>query len=108
MASKASKAHPLPPTPELDKAIEHKETITTIMSFLEHLTLQKDLLLATWKPCSIDLHESSVVFNRCSESYHLAPAGGRLLALVYEYLDIDEDTMDTERLTLLNHIRLTT
>ena len=104
----ANKAGKLPPSPALDKAIECKETITTIMSFLEHLTFQKDLLLATWKPCSIDLHESSVEFHWCSESYHLAPDGSRLIALVYEYLDIDEDTMDTERLTLLNHIRLTT
>ena len=102
------KAGKLPPTPELDKAIEHKETITTIMSFLEHLTFQKDLLLATWKPCSVDLHESSVEFPLCSESYHLAPEGGRLIDLVYEYLDIDKDTMETERLTLLNHIQLTT
>ena len=101
-------AHTLPPTPELDKAIEHKETITTIMSFLEHLMFQKDLLLATWKPCSIDLHESSVEFHLCSESYHLAPYGSRLIDLVYEYLDIDKDTMETERLTLLNHIQLTT
>ena len=101
-------AHTLPPTPELDKAIEHKETITTIMSFLEHLTFQKDLLLATWKPCSIDLHESSVEFHLCSESYHLAPDGGRPIDLIYEYLDIDKDTMEIERLTLLNHIQLTT
>ena len=104
----ADKANKMPPTPELDKAIEHKETITTIMSFLEHLTFQKDLLLATWKPCSIDLHESSVEFHLCSESHHLVLGGGRLIALVYEYLDIDEDTMETERLTLLNHIQLTT
>ena len=104
----ASMAPRLPPTPELDKAIEHKETITTIMSFLEHLTFQKDLLLATWKPCSIDLHESSVEFHLCSESHHLVPGGGRLIDLVYEYLDIDKDTMETERLTLLNHIQLTT
>ena len=101
-------AHTLPPTPELDKAIECKETITTIMSFLEHLMFQKDLLLATWKPCSIDLHESSVEFHLCSESYHLAPYGSRLIDLVYEYLDIDKETMEVERLTLLNHIRLTT
>ena len=101
-------ADKLPPTPELDKAIEHKKTITTIMSFLEHLTFQKDLLLATWKPCSNELHESSVEFHMCSESYHLAPEGGRLIALVYGYLDIDEDTMETERRTLLNHIQLTT
>lgn len=101
-------AHTLPPTPELDKAIEYKETITTIMSFLEHLMFQKDLLLAAWVPCSIDLHESSVEFHLCSESHHLAPEGGRLIDLVYEYLDIDKDTMETERLTLLNHIQLTT
>ena len=101
-------AHALPPTPELDKAIEHKETITTIMSFLEHLTFQKDLLLATWKPCSIDLHESSVEFHLCSESYHLVPDGSKLRSLVYEYLGIDEETMEVERLTLLNHIQLTT
>lgn len=101
-------ADKLPPTPELDKAIECKETITTIMSFLEHLTFQKDLLLATWKPCSIDLHESSAEYYQCSTSYHLVPEGGRPLGLVYEYLGLDENTMDTERLTLLNHIRLTT
>ena len=100
--------HTLPPTPELDKAIEHKETITTIMSFLEHLTFQKDFLLETWKPCSIGLHESSVEFHLCSESHHLVPSGGRLIDLVYEYLDIDKDTMETERLTLLNHSQLTT
>ena len=104
----ASKANKMPPTPELDKAIEHKETITTIMSFLEHLMLQKDLLPATWVPCSVELHETAVAYSMCSESYHLAPEGGRLIALVYEYLDIDEDTMETERLTLLNHIQLTT
>ena len=98
----------MPPTPELDKAAKNQETITTIMSFLEHLTFEKGFLFATWKPCSNELHESSVEFHRCSESYHLAPEGGRLIALVYEYLDIDEDTMETERLTLLNHIRLTT
>ena len=101
-------AHTLPPTPELDKAAKNQETITTIMSFLEHLTFQTDLLLATWKPCSIDLHESSVEFHLCSESYHLAPNGSRLIDLVYEHLDIDKDTMETERLTLLNHIQLTT
>lgn len=104
----ASKANKMPPTPELDKAIEHEETVTTIMSFLEHLTFQKDLLLATWKPCSIDLHESSAEYYQCSESYHPAPYGGGLIDLVYEYLDIDKDTMETERRTLLNHIQLTT
>ena len=104
----ASMAHKLPPTPELDKAAKNQETITTIMSFLEHLMFQKDLLLAAWVPCSIDLHESSVEFHLCSASHHLVPDGGRLNALVYGYLDIDEDTMETERLTLLNHIQLTT
>ena len=101
-------AHTLPPTPELDKAIEHKATITTIMSFLEHLTVQKDIVLATWVPCIKDLHESSAEYYQCSESHHLVPGGGRLIDLVYEYLDIDKDTMETERLTLLNHIQLTT
>ena len=104
----ASKVGKLPPTPELDKAAENQETITTIMSFLEHLMFQKDLLLATWVPCSIDLHESSGEYHLCSASQHLVPDGGRLNALVYGYLDIDEDTMETERLTLLNHIQLTT
>ena len=105
----ASQAQPqLPPTPELDKVTENRETITTLMSFLEHLMLQQDIELATWKPCSVNLHESTVEYSQCSESYHLAPNGSRLLALVYEYLDIDEDTMETERLTLLNHIQLTT
>ena len=47
-------------------------------------------------------------YSQCSESYHLAPDGSRLIDLVYEYLDIDKDTMETERLTLLNHIQLTT
>ena len=101
-------AHTLPPTPELDKAIEHKETITTIMSFLEHLTVQKDIVLATWVPCIKDLHESSAEYYQCSAPHHLVPGGGRLIDLVYEYLDIDKDTMETERLTLLNHIRLPT
>ena len=103
----ASQAQPqLPPTPELDKVTKNRETIATLMSFLEHLMLQQDIELAT--PCSVDLHESTVEYSQCSESYHLVPEGSRLIALVYEYLDIDEDTMDTERLTLLNHIRLTT
>lgn len=104
----ANKAGKLPPTPELDKAAKHQEEITTIMTFLEHLTFQKDLLLATCKPCSIDLHESSVEYYQCSESYHLLPEGSRLDTLIYEYLGLDEETMETERLTLLNHIQLTT
>ena len=104
----ADKVNKPPPTPALDKAAKHRDAIKTIMSFLEHLMFQKDLLLATWKPCSNELHESSVEFHLCSESYHLAPDGSRLIDLVYEYLDIDKDTMETERLTLLNHIQLTT
>ena len=104
----ASMAPKLPPTPELDKAAENQETITTIMSFLEHLTFEQDILPATWKPCSNELHESSVEFHLCSASHHLVPDGSRLIDLVYEYLDIDEVTMETERLTLLNHIQLTT
>ena len=98
----------LPPTPELDKATENKETITTLMSFLEHLMLQQGIELATWKPCSVDLHESSVEFNLCSASHHLVPDGNRCHTRIYEYLGIDKDTMETERLTLLNHIQLTT
>ncbi len=101
-------AHTLPPTPELDKAIECKETITTIMSFLEHLMFQKELLLATWVPCFKDLHESSAEYYQCSTPYHLVPESGRPLGLIYEYLGLDENTMETERLTLLNHIQLTT
>lgn len=104
----ANKANKMPPTPELDKAIEHKETVTTIMSFLEHLTFEKELLLATWQPCSADLHETGAAFAVCSESHHLVPEGGRPLGLIYEYLGLDENTMETERLTLLNHIQLTT
>lgn len=101
-------ANELPPTPELDKAIEHKETVTTIMSFLEHLTFEKELLLATWQPCSVEYHESSAEYYQCSTSYHLVPAAFRLDTLIYEYLGLDENTMETERLTLLNHIQLTT
>ena len=104
----ASMAPKLPPTPELDKAAKNQETITTIMSFLEHLTFEQDILLATWVPCSIDLHESSVELQLCSASHHLVPEGSRLDTLIYEYLGLDEDTMETERLTLLNHIQLTT
>ena len=104
----ASKANKMPPTPELDKAAKHQDEIITIMTFLEHLTFEKELLLATWQPCSADLHESTVEYSQCSESYHLVPDGNKCLALVYEYLDIDEDTMEVERLTLLNHIQLTT
>ena len=103
------KAGKLPPTPELDKVAKHQAEINTLRRFLvEHLTYQKDIVLATWVPCSIDLHESSVEFHLCSASHHLVPDGGRLIDLVYEYLDIDKDTMETERLTLLNHIQLTT
>lgn len=106
MTDKASK---LPPTPELDKVAKHQEEIDTLRRFLvEHLTYQKDIVLANWVPCFKDLHETSAQYHQCNESYHLVPEGSRLDTLIYEYLDIDEDTMETERLTLLNHIRLTT
>ncbi len=101
-------AHTLPPTPELDKAIECKETITTIMSFLEHLMFQKELLLATRQPCSAEYHGNYEAVIECNVLYHLEPEGGRPLGLIYEYLGLDENTMETERLTLLNHIQLTT
>ena len=101
-------AHTLPPTPELDKAIEHKETVTTIMSFLEHLTFEKELLLATWQPCSVEYHGNYEAYLECKVLHHLVPEGGRPIGLIYEYLGLDENTMETERLTLLNHIRRTT
>ena len=101
-------AHTLPPTPELDKAAKNQETITTIMSFLEHLTFEKALLLATWQPCSAEYHENYEAYLECKVLHHLVPEGGRPLGLVYEYLGLDENTMETERLTLLNHIQLTT
>ena len=104
MASQAR----LPPTPELDKATKNQDEIIVLMSFLEHLTFEKDLLLATWKPCSVDLHESTVEYSQCSESYHLVPDGSMPHTLIYEYLGIDEETMEVERRTLLNHIQLTT
>lgn len=104
----ASKANKMPPTPELDKAIEHKETVTTIMSFLEHLTFEKELLLATWQPCSVEYHGNYEAYLECKVLHHLVPEGGRLDTLIYEYLGLDENTMETERLTLLNHIQLTT
>ena len=101
-------ADKLPPTPELDKAAKHQEEISTIMSFLEYLTFEKEIVLATWVPCSIELHESSAEYYQCSTSYHLVPEGSRLDTIIHEYLGLDEDTMETERLTLLNHIQLTT
>lgn len=105
----ASKAGKLPPTPELDKVAKHQAEINTLRRFLvEYLTCQKDIVLATWVPCSIDLHESSVEFQLCSTPYHLVPEGSRLDTLIYECLGLDEETMETERLTLLNHHRLTT
>ena len=78
------------------------------MSFLEHLTFEKDIVLATWLPCFVDLHESSVEFHLCSESYHLVLDVSMPHTLIYEYLGIDEETMEVERRTLLNHIQLTT
>ena len=101
-------ADKLPPTPELDKAIEHKETATTIMSFLEHLTFEKELLLATWQPCSAEYHGGYEAYIECKMLHHLVPDGSKPSSLIYEYLGLDEETMETERLTLLNHIQLTT
>ena len=101
-------ADKLPPTPELDKAAKHQEEISTLMSFLAHLTFEKDIVLATWVPCFKDLHETSAQYHQCSESYHLVPDRGPLYNLVLEYFGLDEETMETERLTLLNHHRLTT
>lgn len=98
----------LPPTPELDKAAKHQEEISTLMSFLAHLTFEKDIVFTTWEPCFKDLHESATEYYECSTSYHLVPEGSRLNTLIYEYFDLDEETMETERLTLLNHHRLTT
>ena len=103
------KAGKLPPTPELDKVAKHQAEINTLRRFLvEHLTYQKDIVLATWVPCFKDLHESSAEYSQCSESCHLVPEGNKLDTLIYEYLGLDKETMETERLTLLNHIRLTT
>lgn len=101
-------ADKLPPTPELDKAAKHREEINTLMSFLEHLTFEKDIVLANWVPCFKDLHESATEYYECSTSYHLVPDRGPLYNLVLEYFGLDEETMETERLTLLNHLRLTT
>ena len=99
----------LPPTPELDKAAKHQDEINTLRRFLvEHLTQQKDIVLANWVPCFKDLHESAEEYYQCSTSYHLVPEGSKLSTLIYEYFGLDENTMEIERLTLLNHIRLTT
>ena len=101
-------ADKLPPTPELDKAIEHKETATTIMSFLEHLMFERELLLATWQPCSAEYHGGYEAYIECKMLHHLVPDGSKPSSLIYEYLGLDEETMEVERLTLLNHIQLTT
>ena len=102
-------ADKMPPTPELDKAAKHLAEINTLRRFLiEHLTHQKDIVLATWVPCFMDFHESSAEYYQCSTSHHLVPEGSRLDTLIYEYLGLDKNTMETERLTLLNHIQLTT
>lgn len=105
MTDKASK---LPPTPELDKAAKHQAEINTLRRFLERLTFEKELLLATWQPCSAEYHGNYEAFIECQVLHHLVPEGGRPLDFVYEYLGLDENTMETERLTLLNHIQLTT
>lgn len=102
-------ADKLPPTPELDKAAKHQEEINTLRRFLiEYLTHQKDIVLATWEPCFMHLHESSAEYHQCSTSHHLVPEGSRFDTLICEYIGLDEETMKTELLTLLNHHRLTT
>ena len=102
-------ADKLPPTPELDKAAKHQEEISTIMSFLEYLTFEKDMIvLATWQPCSAEYHVNYEAFSECKMLHHLVPDGSKPSSLIYEYLGLDEETMEVERLTLLNHIRLTT
>ena len=101
-------ADKLPPTPELDKAIKHKETVTTIMSFLEHLTFEKEILLATWQPCSAEYLGNYEAFIECNVLHHLVPIVSNPSTLIHECLGLDEDTMEIERLTLLNHIQLTT
>ena len=101
-------ADKLPPTPELDKAIKHKETVATIMSFLEHLTFEKEILLATWQPCSAEYHGVHEAFIECKMLHHLVPDGSKPSSLIYEYLGLDENTMETQRLTLLSHTQLTT
>ena len=102
-------ADKLPPTPELDKAAKHQAEINTLRRFLiEHLTHQKELLPATWQPCSAEYHGNYEAFIECNVLHHLVPEGSRFDTLIYEYLGLDENTMETERLTLLNHIQLTT
>ena len=103
----ASKVNKIPPTPALDKAAKHRDEIKTIMSFLEHLTFEKELLLATWQPCSAEYHGGYEAYIECKMQHHLVPDGSKPSALIYEYLGLDEETMEVERLTLLNHIRLT-
>ena len=101
-------ADKLPPTPELDRVNKHQEEISTLMSFLEHLTFEKEIVLANWTPCSVEYHGNYEAFIECQVLHHLVPEGGRPLGLIYEYLGLDEETMETERRTLLNHIQLTT
>ena len=101
-------ADKLPPTPELDKAAKHQEEISTIMSFLEYLTFEKEIELATWQPCSAEYHGNHEAFIECNVLYHLVPSVSNPSTLIHEYLGLDEDTMEIERRTLLNHIQLTT
>lgn len=101
-------ADKLPPTPELDKAAKHQEEISTIMSFLEYLTFEKEIVLATWVPCSVEYHGNYEAFIECNALHHLAPSVSNPSTLIHEYLGLDEDTMEIERRTLLNHHRLTT
>lgn len=101
-------ADKLPPTPELDKAAKHQEEISTLMSFLEHLTFEKELLLATWLPCSAEYHGGYEAYIECKMLHHLVPDGSKPSSLIFEYLGLDEEMMEVERRTLLNHIQLTT
>ena len=101
-------ADKLPPTPELDKAAKHQEEISTIMSFLEYLTFEKEIVLATWQPCSAEYHGNYEAFIECNVLHHLVPSVSNPSTLIHEYLGLDEDTMEIERRTLLNHIQLTT
>lgn len=101
-------ADKLPPTPELDKAAKHQEEISTLMSFLEHLTFEKELLFATWQPCSAEYHGGYEAYIECKMLHHLVPDSSKPSSLIYEYLGLDEETLEAEQLTLLNHIQLTT
>ncbi len=96
-------ADKLPPTPELDKAAKHQEEINTLMSFLEHLTFEKDIVLATWVPCSVELHGGAVEYTKCLALHHLVPSVSNHSTLIHEYLGLDEDTMEIELVKGVKH-----